>query len=175
MKRDISRGKQTWQIIRHDVREAWVYSRKDRLLLLALVRVSYIGILQLVIGERAGPFVVNVLHLPVQAVPLILAPAGLGLVPGAVLMASLTRKFGKSRTIALGSLCTAGGLILLPLGRFLLTQLAVPTLGMLLFVGATTFVLGIVLEMLNIPAQTVMLEQAPVEERGRVFSFHSAL
>ena len=49
-----------------------------------------------------------------------------------------------------------------------------PTLGILLFVGAITFVLGIVLEMVNIPAQTVMLEQAPVEERGRVFSFQSA-
>jgi MFS family permease len=93
---------------------------------------------------------------------------------GGVLMPYLTRKLGKSRTIALGSLCTAGGLILLPLGRFLLTLLAMPTMGILLFVGAITFVLGIVLEMVNIPAQTVMLEQAPVEERGRVFSFQSA-
>ena len=170
----LSLGKQTWKIIRHDVREAWAYIRKDRLLLLALLRVSYVSILLLVIGELAGPFVVNVLHLPVQAMPLILAPAGLGLVLGGVLMPYLTRKLGKSRTIAVGSLCTAGGLILLPLGRFLLTQLALPALGILLFVGAITFVLGIVLEMVNIPAQTVMLEQAPVEERGRVFSFQSA-
>ncbi len=170
----LSLGKQTWKIIRHDVREAWAYIRKDRLLLLALLRVSYVSILLLVIGELAGPFVVNVLHLPVQAMPLILAPAGLGLVLGGVLMPYLTRKSGKSRTIAVGSLCTAGGLILLPLGRFLLTLLALPTLGILLFVGAITFVLGIVLEMVNIPAQTVMLEQAPVEERGRVFSFQSA-
>jgi MFS family permease len=170
----LSLGKQTWKIIRHDVREAWAYIRKDRLLLLALLRVSYVSILLLVIGELAGPFVVNVLHLPVQAMPLILAPAGLGLVLGGALMPYLTRKLGMSRTIALGSLCTAGGLILLPLGRFLLTLLAMPTLGILLFVGAITFVLGIVLEMVNIPAQTVMLEQAPVEERGRVFSFQSA-
>ncbi len=170
----LSLGKQTWKIIRHDVREAWAYIRKDRLLLLALLRVSYVSILLLVIGELAGPFVVTVLQLPVQAMPLILAPAGLGLVLGGVLMPYLTRKLGKSRTIVLGSLCTAGGLILLPLGRFLLTLLAMPTLGILLFVGAITFVLGIVLEMVNIPAQTVMLEQAPMEERGRVFSFQSA-
>jgi Na+/melibiose symporter-like transporter len=168
-----SLGKQTWKIIRHDVREAWAYIRKDRQLLLALLRVSYVSILLLVIGELAGPFVVNVLHLPVQAMPLILAPAGIGLVLGGLIMPYLTRQLGKSRTIALGSLCTAGGLILLPLGRFLWSQLALPDLGLLLFVGVITFVLGVVLDMVNIPAQTVMQEQAPVEERGRVFSFQS--
>jgi Na+/melibiose symporter-like transporter len=171
--RSLTLGKQTWKIIRHDVREAWAYIRKDRQLLLALLRVSYVSILLLVIGELAGPFVVNVLHLPVQAMPLVLAPAGIGLVLGGLIMPYLTRKLGKSRTIALGSLGTASGLILLPLGRYLWSQLALPALGLLLFVGVITFVLGVVLEMVNIPAQTVMQEQAPVEERGRVFSFQS--
>lgn len=173
LSRSLTLGKQTWKIIRHDVREAWAYIRKDRQLLLSLLRVSYVSILLLVIGELAGPFVVNVLHLPVQAMPLILAPAGIGLVLGGLIMPYLTGKLGKSRTIALGSLGTAGGLILLPLGRYLWSQLALPALGLLLFVGVITFVLGVVLEMVNIPAQTVMQEQAPVEERGRVFSFQS--
>ena len=39
--------------------------------------------------------------------------------------------------------------------------------------GALTFVLGVALDMVNIPAQTVMQEEAPAEERGRVFSFQS--
>ena len=39
--------------------------------------------------------------------------------------------------------------------------------------GAVTFILGIALDMVNIPAQTVMQQQAPEEERGRVFSFQS--
>ncbi len=166
-------GKQTWQIIRHDVREAWTYVRKDRQLLLALLRVSFVSILLLVFGELAGPFVVTVLHLPAQHMPIIFAPAGLGLVLGSLLMPSLTRPFGKSRTIALGSLGTAAGLILIPLGRFIWSQFALLALGILLFVGAITFVIGVALEMVNIPAQTVMQEQAPEEERGRVFSFLS--
>jgi MFS family permease len=166
-------GKQTWQIIRHDVREAWTYVRKDRQLLLALLRVSFVSILLLVIGELAGPFVVTVLHLPAQDLPIIFAPAGLGLVLGSLLMPYLTRRFGKSRTIALGSLSTAAGLILIPLGRFIWSQFALLALGILLFVGAITFVIGVALEMVNIPAQTVMQEQAPEEERGRVFSFLS--
>src|SRR5947209_1191977 len=170
-----SLGKQTWEIIRHEVREAWSYVRSNRQLLLALLRVSFVSILLLVIGELAGPFVVNVLHLPFQDMPFIFAPAGIGLVLGGLIMPLLMQKLGKNRTIALGSLGTAAGLILIPLGRFLWSQLALPVLGILLFVAAVTFFLGIALEMVNIPAQTVMQEQAPDEERGRVFSFQSML
>jgi len=115
------------------------------------------------------------LHLPFQDMPFIFAPAGIGLVLGGLIMPLLMQKLGKNRTIALGSLGTAAGLILIPLGRFLWSQLALPVLGILLFVAAVTFFLGIALEMVNIPAQTVMQEQAPEEERGRVFSFQSML
>jgi predicted MFS family arabinose efflux permease len=142
-------------------------------LLLALLRVSFVSILLLEIGELAGPFVVTVLHLPVQAMPLILAPAGIGLVLGGLLMPALMRRLGKSRTIAVGSLGTAAGLLLLPLGRFIWSQFARPAPGIFFLVGAITFVLGGALAMVNIPAQTVMQEQAPEEERGRVFSFRS--
>jgi len=166
-------GKQTWKIIQHDVRETWAYIRKDHLLLLALLRVSFVSILLLVIGELAGPFVVKVLHLPVQYMPLILAPAGVGLVLGGLLMPALTQRLGKSRTITLGSVCTAVGLILLPLGRFIWSQLPLPASGALFIVSGVAFFLGIAVEMVNIPAQTVMQEQAPEKERGRVFSFQS--
>ena len=170
-----SMGKQTWEVIRHDVREAWGYIRLDRALLLALLRVSFISVLLLGIGELAGPFVVNVLHLPVQYMPLILAPAGLGLVLGGLLMPSLMRRLGSNRVIALGSIGSAAGLILIPLGRFIWSLLALPTVGILVYVGAVTFFLGIALEMVNIPAQTMMQERAIEEERGRVFSFQSML
>jgi MFS family permease len=166
-------GKQTWNIIRHDVRETWAYIRQDHQLLLALLRVSFVSILLLVIGELAGPFVVTVLHLPVQYMPLILAPAGVGLVLGGLLMPALTQRLGKSRTITLGSVCTAVGLILLPLGRFTWSQLPLPASGAIFVVSTIAFFLGIAVEMVNIPAQTVMQEQAPEEERGRVFSFQS--
>jgi Na+/melibiose symporter-like transporter len=168
-----SLGKQMWKTIGHDVREAWAYIRQDHQLLLSLLRVSFVSVLLLVIGELIGPFVVNVLHLPVQAMPLILAPAGLGLVLGGLIMPALTQRLGKNRTITFGNLGTAAGLILIPAGTFLWLRLALPTSGVLWYIGTVTFFLGIVLDMVNIPAQTVMQEQAPEEERGRVFSFQS--
>ncbi len=166
-----SLGKQTWKIIRHDVGETWAYIRGDRKLMLALLRVTFFSILLLVIGELVGPFVVIVLHQPIQEMPLILAPAGVGLVLGGLIMPYLTRLLGLSRSITLGSLCTAACLILIPLSRYIWSQLALPAASILFLVGAITFVMGIALDMVNIPAQTVMQEHAPEEERGRVFSF----
>ncbi len=147
-----SLGKQSWKIIRHDVKEAWDYVHQDHTLLLSLLRVSFVSVLLLVISELIGPFVVNVLHLPVQALPLILAPAGLGLVLGGLLMPALMQRLGKNRTITLGSLCTAAGLILIPLDHFLWSRLALPAPGILFSLGVVTFCLGIALDMVNIPA-----------------------
>jgi sugar phosphate permease len=88
-------------------------------------------------------------------------------------MPALTQRLGKSRTITLGSVGTAVGLILLPLGRFIWLQLPLPAPGAIFVVSGIAFFLGIAVEMVNIPAQTVMQEQAPEKERGRVFSFQS--
>lgn len=170
-----SSGRKTWKIVRHDVGETWAYIVKDHELLLALLRVSLVSVLLLVIGELAGPFVVNVLQLPVQNLPLFFAPAGIGLVLGGLLMPALTRRLGKHRTIILGSFSVAVGLLLIPISRFIVTRFATPGLKFLLFVSAITFIIGVALEMVNIPAQTVMQERAPEEERGRVFSFQSML
>ncbi|HJT58620.1 MAG TPA: MFS transporter [Ktedonobacteraceae bacterium] len=167
--------RQSWQTIQRDLGESWSYIRKDRQLLLALLRVSFVSVLLLVVGELAGPFVVNVLYQPVGYLPLIFAPAGIGLVLGGVLMPLLTRRLGKNRAIAIGSLSTAAGLILIPVGRFIWLHLGPPLSGFLYIVAALMFFMGIALDLINIPAQTVMQEHAPEEERGRVFSFQSML
>jgi Na+/melibiose symporter-like transporter len=168
-------GKQAWNIVKEGVKETWTYVGKDRQLLLALLQVSAVSIVLLVIGELAGPFVVNVLRLSVQFLPLIFAPAGVGLVLGGVFMPKLTRWLGINRTIAIGSIATAAGLVLIPVGRFVLERLALPPVGILIFVGGVTFFIGVALDMVNIPAQTKMQQHAPEEERGRIFSFQSML
>ncbi len=162
-------------IVRHDVGESWQIIRSDHSLFVALLDVSYISVLLLVVGELAGPYVQNVLHLPVSNISLIFAPAGVGLVFGGVLMPRLTRLLGKARTIAFGSICTAASLILLPLGRFVIIHVPIFIPWLLFFVGAMAFILGLALDMVNIPAQTMMQEHTPENVRGRVFAFQSML
>ena len=168
-------GKQAWVIVREGVKETWSYVVKDKPLLLALLQVSGVSIVLLVIGELAGPFVVKVLGLPVQLLPLIFAPAGVGLVLGGVLMPILTHRLGIDRTIAVGSISAAAGLILIPVGRIVMQHLGVSSFGVLVFVAIDTFCIGAALDMVNIPAQTEMQDRAPEEERGRIFSFQGML
>jgi MFS family permease len=168
-----SLGRQTLRIIGHDVKETWDYIRGNHLLMLALLQVSFVSILLLVIGELAGPFIVDVLHLPVQDMPIIFAPAGIGLVVGGLIMPTLTQRLGKERAITIGCICTAICLALIPAARFTWALLSLPALGALLLVSGLTFFIGVALDLVNIPAQAVMQEQAPEEERGRVISFQS--
>lgn len=170
---DLSMGRRMWKIVRHDVSESWRIIRKDHPLFIALLDVSFISVLLLVIGELAGPYVQDVLHLPAENISLIFAPAGIGLVLGGALMPFLTQWWGRTRTIALGSVLTAAGLILLPAGRFVIAHITVLQPWLLFYIGVIAFILGIALDMVNIPAQTVMQERTPEEVRGRVFSFQS--
>lgn len=167
-------GKQMAKKVRYDLKESWELIRNDHILFLALLRVSFVSILLLVIGELAGPFVKNVLHLPADDISIIFAPAGFGLVLGGALMPYLTGWLGKRRVIAVGSICTAAGLAVLPLGRFISSEVGALGPWAHFFVGAMAFIIGIALDMINIPAQTVMQEHAPEDVRGRVFSFQAA-
>jgi Na+/melibiose symporter-like transporter len=161
-------------ILRHDVRESWELIRQDRILFLALMRVSLVSILLLVIGELAGPFVKNVLHLPANDLSLVFAPAGIALVLGGLIMPRLTMRIGKERTISIGMVATAIGLIILALGQHITAQVS-GQLTAIIYVAVMSFVVGLALDLVNIPAQTHMQERTPEDERGRIFSFQSML
>ncbi|HEY0755514.1 MAG TPA: MFS transporter [Ktedonobacteraceae bacterium] len=170
-----SPGKEMWKIVQRDVKGSWQFVRRDKQLFLALLQVSFVGILLLVIGEQAGVFVQRTLHLPVDDLTILFAPAGFGLVLGGLLMPLLARSLNKAVIITVGSLCTAVSLILLPASQVVIGQIPVLHNWSLFIVGVLAFVLGIALSMVNIPAQTLMQEHAPEEERARVLSFQFML
>lgn len=170
-----SPGKEMWAIVQRDVKESWNFIRRDKRLFLALLQVSFINILLLVIGEQAGVFVQRILGLPVDDLTILFAPAGFGLVLGGLLMPLLARVLNKGRIIALGSIWSALGLILLPASQIVTRRITVLQPWSLFIVGLLAFVLGVALDMVNIPAQTVMQERAPEEERARVLSFQFML
>src|SRR5579875_1404874 len=170
-----SPGKEMWAIVQRDVKGSWQVVRKDKPLYVALLRVSVISILLLVIGELAGVFVKRILGLPPDDLTILFAPAGFGLVLGGLAMPLLARYLSKSLIITLGSILTAAGLILLPASKIVSQVLRFPHPWLSFIVGVLAFVMGVTLDMVNIPAQTVMQERAPEEERGRVLSFQFML
>ena len=167
-------GEQIKNIARYDVRASWALVRQNHILFMALMRAATVSVLLMAIGELAGPFVKNVLHLPANALSLIFAPAGVALVLGGLTMPHLTGLIGKGRTITIGTCVAAIGLILLPLGQMIGSILYGGMTGIIV-VAAMSFVIGFALDMINIPAQTYLQEHTPENERGRVFAFLSML
>lgn len=166
-----SPGKEMWAIVQRDVKGSWQFIRRDKQLFLALLQVSFVSILLLVIGEQAGVFVKRILGLPVDDLTILFAPAGFGLVLGGLLMPVLARYLNKEKIIAVGSFFTSVGLIFLPASQIITHSVSFLRPWSLFIVGVLAFILGIALDMVNIPAQTVMQERAPEEERARVLSF----
>jgi MFS family permease len=164
-----------WETLVHDVKESAIFVYKDRNLFLALFQVTFVSIILLVIGELAGPFVQNVLHLPVQDLPIVFAPAGIGLILTALLMPRITRRLGKRRTMTIGSIATGIGFFLLPSGQIIFSLVPVLNRWILFYIAGMTFIMGAALDMVNIPAQTVLQEHTSEDVRGRVFSFQSML
>ncbi len=167
--------KEMWETLVHDVRESAVFVYRDRNLFLALFQVTFVSVVLLVIGELAGPFVQNVLHLPVQDLPVVFAPAGVGLILAALFMPRLTRRFGKRRVMTAGSIITGIGFFLLPSGQIVFSLISVLNRWELVYIAGMTFIMGAALDMLNIPAQTILQEHTSEDVRGRVFSFQSML
>jgi Na+/melibiose symporter-like transporter len=170
-----SLSKEMWTIVQHDIKGSWQFVRRDKDLFLSLLQVSFVSVLLLVIGEQAGVFVQRILGLPVDDLTILFAPAGFGLVLGGLLMPLLARYLNKERIITAGSIFSALGLILLPASQIITRRVSILQPWSLFIVGVLAFVLGVALNMVNIPAQTVMQERAPEEERARVLSFQFML
>jgi MFS family permease len=170
-----SPGKEMWAIVQRDVKGSWKVIRKDKSLFLSIIQVSFVSILLLVVAQLAGPFVQTFLHLPADDLTLLFAPAGVGLVLGGVLMPFITRYLRKNVVIVLGSIFTSLGLVLMPLSQVIIRYVPALQPWSIFIIGILAFILGVALDLINVPAQTVMQERAPAEERARVLSFQFML
>lgn len=157
-----------------EMRQGWSFVRRNKLLFLAVVQLSFAGVLLLVIGELATPIVTKLLGLPAKAMAFIFAPAGIGLVAGSVLMPRITYRLGRSRAILIGSIALTLATLLLPLWVLLAQHLLPQTWNanplVLFLVAFIMFCAGVALDFVNIPAQTAMQEQSPDWIKGRVLA-----
>lgn len=162
-----------------EMRQGWNFVRRNKQLLLAVIQLSFAGVLILVISELATPLVTILLGLPSSRMAFIFAPAGIGLVAGSILMPRITRRLGKSRAILLGCLALALAVLLLPLSTILARSLQPQgwnTNPLLLFtIALLMFVAGGALDLINIPANTAMQEQSPDWIKGRVLALQLML
>ncbi|HLG62713.1 MAG TPA: MFS transporter [Ktedonosporobacter sp.] len=163
----------------HEMYQGWSFVRRNKQLFLAVIQLSFAGVLILVIGQLATPIVTQLLKLPPTAMAFVFAPAGIGLVAGSVFMPRITRRLGRSRTIFSGTIALTISTLLLPL-LTLLTRSIQPatwnTNPLLLFlIALCMFAAGVALDFVNIPAQTAIQELTPDWIKGRVLALQLVL
>jgi MFS family permease len=162
-----------------EIYQGWSFMRRRKPLFLAVVQLSFAGVLLLVLSQLATPIVTKLLLLAPTAMAFVFAPAGIGLVIGAVFMPRITKRLGKSRAVLIGIIILTSTTLLLPLSTTLAHALQPngwntnPLL--LLAVASLMFTAGVALDFINIPAQTAIQEQTPDWIKGRVLSLQLML
>jgi MFS family permease len=166
----------------NEVREGWSFANSDRHIWSAMIHLTIVSGLLLVMSVLVPRFVVSVLGIGADNAAYIFAPAGFGVVLGTLLLPRLTFHFPKT-TLVSGGLLTMGaslfgltiiswgseGLGLVFLRRFGIFS-ASGGLGLIPAVMVVVAVLGFAYALTSVPSQTILMENAPVESRGRIFA-----
>ncbi len=167
------------QNVWNEVREGWSFIRHNKQLFLAVVQLSFAGVLLLVVGELATPLVTRLFGLPASLMAIVFAPAGIGLVVGSILMPRVLQRISKEFAIFTGSLVIAVSIVLLPLSTLLAHYLEKQGLSSKpIFLGAVPLLMliaGIAIDFINIPAQTAIQESTPEWIKGRVLALQLML
>jgi MFS family permease len=162
-----------------EIGESWRFVYRDRRLLIALLQLSFGNILLLVIGQLAPKFVGELLHRPPANAALVFVPAGIGLVIGSALMPRVVKRLGKARSISAGIIGLSVTSVLLVVCQRLAEQIDPAQwyndLPFLAIIMALIFALGCELDLMNIPALTLIQEHTPDTIKGRVLSLQSIL
>jgi MFS family permease len=176
------RGTHPFRVMRNiweETYEGWSFVRHKKALFLAVIQLSFAGVLLLVIGELATPIVTKLLQLPANAMAFVFAPAGIGLVAGSVFMPRITKRIGKSRAILTGTIALTASTLLLPLSTLLARTLQPDGWNtdplLLIAVALFMFAAGVALDFVNIPAQTAIQEHTPEWIKGRVLALQLML
>jgi len=168
------------QNVWNEVREGWTFIRRKSQLFLAVIQLSFAGVLLLVIGELAIPLTTRLFNLPASpGLVIVFAPAGVGLVAGSIVMPRILQRISKEHAIFIGNLVLAGTIVLLPLSTFLARYMEKHGLSSnLIYLGAVPllmFIAGVAIDFINIPAQTAIQEYTPEWIKGRVLALQLML
>jgi MFS family permease len=151
------------------------FIRKDRRLLISVGQLALGGSVVAVIAMIAPGFVEEFFHKPPELAAIVFVPAGAGLVLGSAITPNVARWLGYTRTIAVGVIMLAGSAALLAGGR----AVAPHIFGAQTFYDAPlylvavmflTFLIGIGLDFVNVPAQTMLQDRSPNWIKGRVLA-----
>ena len=165
-----------------DIREVMGYVRQDRTVRLAIGHWTLGAMLTIMVATLAPNFAEFVIGIRAEDSVFVLAPAGVGMVVGSVLLTRFGQHLDRQRLIAAGLLVVSAGLVVLgllrPIANLLLRapvglwELSVdgPGVGVVAAVMLTALIAGAGFVAIIVASQTIIQERVPVGVRGRVFA-----
>jgi MFS family permease len=166
------------------IREAGSFMRHDRRLLIAILQLCMGGVIVAIVSAIAPNFVLQFFHQPQTHMVLVLFPAGVGLVLGSAVTPTLVHRVRYVRTITIGIIALASSIALLTLLRAIALAIHPPTspsdgswvtLWYLALAIFLTFCIGVSLNFISVPTQTIMQARSPDRIKGRVLALQSMM
>jgi MFS family permease len=159
-----------WQ----DIKESLVYILQDPLLMKAIGHLTLAATTFLMVAALGPEFVTGVVGLPKEDIGYIVAPAGIGVLTGVLIVGRVTRYIDRTRLVD-WSMLLAGIMILLTatsreLLNFIWVGGSVPVAVETAAAGGLVGLLGICNAFILVPAQTVLQERSHDDIRARVYA-----
>ncbi len=160
------------------VMEAWNFVRRDSRLLVSVLQLTLGGVVISVVSVIAPLFVKNFFLLSPDKAAIVFVPAGVGLVSGSVFMPRIIDRIKPQMAVALGVVGVSSCTLLLSItwliasgghNTFTITPAYVAVMIFL------TFGIGLGLDLITLPAQTVMQQRSPDWVKGRVLALQTML
>jgi len=172
--RPVSDGSTAWRRFVDEAREGAVFVLQSPVLIKAIVYLTLATTTYLMIAALGPEFIVSVLKLPSEDIAYIVAPAGLGVVAGALLVNRVARLIRPIRLVDYGIISAGIWLTLFALsepiaGLFGLANNNV-ALGVTIFAVFCAAMLGISNAFILVPSQTLLQEGSPQEGLARVYA-----
>jgi MFS family permease len=157
-----------------DIREGLVYIKQDAILMKAIAYLTFATTSFMLIAALAPNFISTVVGLPPSNIGYLVAPAGIGVIVGVVLVPKLSSRFRRDALVDWAVVAGGISLLLLSLSRQILSRVFAPhVVPQNLEVGVAGIlaaVLGVCNALVLVPSQTILQERSHEHIRARVYA-----
>jgi MFS family permease len=157
-----------------DIHEGLVYIKQDAILTKSIAYLTFATTIFMLIAALAPNFVATVVGLPPSDIGYLVAPAGIGVIVGVVIVPRLVSRFRRDALIDWAVVVGGLSLLLLSLSRAILSQVLphgdVPQMLEVGLAGALAAVLGVCNALVLVPSQTILQERSHEHIRARVYA-----
>lgn len=154
--------------------ESWRFVRRDRRLVQAVFQLCLGGTVIAIVATIAPTFVLAFFNRSAQYAALVFFPAGIGLVIGSALVPEFVKRLQYARTVTIGIVMLGLCAVVLPFTREVaISVMRVGWWNSWLYLGFAMFLIflvGVALDLINVPAQTLLQERSPDWIKGRVLA-----